>query len=136
MLGVCQTNAGSSYQFVDLGTLGGQNSYVAGLNNSNVVVGTSDVYPGKQDVFLYQDDKMTNILSMPGSNSPSLGWGPAPQSSVLNNNGVMVGSYYSNTLGWQAFTLTTGGQLSYLPNLPNQAWFPYGINDQGQVVGM
>jgi probable HAF family extracellular repeat protein len=77
-----------------LGTLGGPNSWVNGINHSNVVVGQSLTADGSVHAFMYSNGVMTDLNSLI---SPSLGW-TLVNASGINSNGTIVGAGY-NALG-------------------------------------
>ena len=118
------------YAVIDLGTLGGDDSYACSINSSGEVAGyswTVSGYPGTPHAFLYQNGRMTDLGTLGGSTSSAYG---------INDSGQVVGMA-STRAGGDAF-LYSSGTMSDLgtlgaPNMPYSCAF--GINNIGQVVG-
>ena len=86
---------------VDLGTLGGQNSYGFGINASGQVVGGSDVVDNGQRAFLYSDGTMYDLnLLVTG-----LAGTPLTNATAINDSGQIVANGCSESLICQAFRL-------------------------------
>jgi probable HAF family extracellular repeat protein len=109
-------SAGSSR--IDLGTLGGANSYGSGINNSGQVVGWAQGADGAQHAFLYGSGHMID-----------LGLGIAND---INNLGQVVG------YGVGGAFLYSNGQMLNLNSLVDLPGFDIfevnGINDAGQII--
>ncbi len=73
----------TSHGSQDLGTLGGKWSRAYAINNSNVVVGVSELANNESRAFRYADGKMSELAPIPGGES-SIAFG-------LNDSGVIVG---------------------------------------------
>jgi len=58
--------AEAEYEIVDLGTLGGQSSQAAQIDNQGRVVGWSETASGKRRAFLYDQNGMAEIGTLPG----------------------------------------------------------------------
>jgi probable HAF family extracellular repeat protein len=118
---------------IDLGTLGGSNSYALGINDLGQVVGYADL-PGDaaHDAFLItpqggewfrdsdldgRNDLMIDLGTLPGTN-----WSSAAD---INNAGQVVGNSGDNFFLWEA-----GNGMVDLGG----GWAT-GINEAGQVVG-
>ncbi|WP_077403919.1 PEP-CTERM sorting domain-containing protein [Janthinobacterium sp. LM6] len=108
-----------------LGTLGGKDSYVTGINDDGVVVGASAMAPtpGGAQGFMYKDGVMTSAT----------GWG-GYQSTIsgINNAGQMVGHVtpdwnQDRTRGF----LKTDGNNTFLKSIST----PIGVDGLGQVLG-
>ncbi|KAB8058284.1 PEP-CTERM sorting domain-containing protein [Janthinobacterium sp. FT14W] len=107
-----------------LGTLGGKDSWVTGINDAGVVVGGSTMAPtpGGSQGFMYKDGVMTDVT----------GWG-GYQSTIsgINNAGQMVGNVtpdwnQDRTRGF----LKTGERTEFLKSISE----PVGVDGQGQVL--
>jgi probable HAF family extracellular repeat protein len=122
----------AGYSITDLGTLGGTDSYAAGINNNGQVVGIAyTAGDAATHAFLYSNGAMSDLGTLGGVNSLAYG---------INNNGQVVG--YASTAGnAQHAFLYSGGNLLDLNNLlPSGSLWTLtqarGINDIGQIVGM
>lgn len=80
--------------FLDLGTLGGSNSYAWSINNSNQVVGTSEISTSTEE-FLYQrafiwdvDHGMRDLTTLIPENT---GWTRLEEAYEINDSGNIVG---------------------------------------------
>jgi probable HAF family extracellular repeat protein len=88
---------------MDLGTLGGSESFAAGINGEGQVVGYADTIGGALDAFLYSGGIMTDLNSLLPANS---GW-RLESASAINDSGQIVG-YGINPEGQtHAFLLDT-----------------------------
>jgi len=101
--------------------LGGSNSYVADINNSNVIVGGTGFLP-----FVVMDGEMTIIPS------PGLGGGGA---SRVSDSGHVVGTFGNQNSNARAYRWKDG-DLSLLEPLPNHPIsVARDVNSSGVVVG-
>jgi probable HAF family extracellular repeat protein len=107
------TEGAPAYRIIDLGTLGGENSFATAINDRGVVVGRSQTADGTYHGFRWRRGVLTDL----GPFSPS----------DINNRGQIVGTRDDTTGAylWRRGTLVRLGTLA----------FPYAINDRGQVVG-
>ena len=110
------------YTVTDLGTLGGNMSDAAGINESGQVAGTSRGADGDMHAFLYDDGIMTDIGT---SGVVSSGYGG------INDSGQIAG--ISN---WHA-VFYDGGIMTDIGTLKEYSGYSsaYGINNNGQIVG-
>ena len=123
------------YVLVDLGTLGGENSSAAAVNNAGQIVGTSDTtVANKSHAFLYEDGVMQDLGAFPGEKSYALD---------INEAGVVVGYSYDTSLGYGRITpaIWVDGEItdlySRVVNLSDWVSIegPTAINDNGVMVG-
>lgn len=119
------------YTVIDLGTLGGSESYAYGINDRGQVVGYSETKSGDKHAFLYADGVMRDLGTLGGKNSYAYG---------INNHGQVVGSSQTSPVGFfeisnsHAF-LYSNGSMKDLHSWEGPESEAYGINAAGQVVG-
>jgi probable HAF family extracellular repeat protein len=117
---------------VDLGTLGGKNSFAVDINDRGQTVGYAYTSDDLQHAFLYTDATgMTDIGTLGGSRSYAYG---------INGRGQIVGNSTTAAGATHAFLYTNDG-MTDLNSLiePSSGWKLTGasaINDAGQVVGI
>jgi probable HAF family extracellular repeat protein len=124
---------------MDLGTLGGGNSFASSINASGQVVGRSTTTAGVTHAFVWTAGGTNGVASNPqmADLNPS---GATSAASAINVNGEIAG-YLEATLpnhstADRAF-LRSNGTLQQLP-LPKGGFsssYAYGLNDHGHVVG-
>lgn len=117
---------------VQLGAMGGSNSYASGVNDANQVVGHSTVASGFTHAFIWDGTLgFRDLGTLGGLNSYGYG---------INNSGSVVG--YSNTAGGDPHAFVyISGILFDLNSLLKDAggWtltHAYAINDAGQITGV
>jgi probable HAF family extracellular repeat protein len=122
--------ASPTYEFVDLGTLGGATSYSQsfGINNRGQVVGQASTSNGWYHAVLFSGTGTANIdLGTPG--------GAASAAYAINDCGIIVGGgFYSNNREY-ATIFTPGEQPSITSLIGEQGSVAYDINNRGQIVG-
>ncbi len=124
------------YELLDLGSLGGRNSYARGINNVGEVTGWADV-PGDlgNHAFLWRDGMMTDL--------GTLGGDPCSDSLALNSKTQVVGASQSAAGGCEpwtaAFLWENGGPMVDLNSLVRsrsgvQLRAAEAINEAGEIV--
>lgn len=123
------------YRIVDLGTLGGNQSFARDVNDRSQVTGNASTNPGSNlplNAFRYENGVMRNLGTLPGVNF-SRGF-------AINSSGFVTGESDNNSPRAFLFnpntnTLTDIDTLvTSNPNNLNTS-FGAGINDSGQIVG-
>jgi probable HAF family extracellular repeat protein len=117
----------------DLGTLGGigspNSSQAVAINSSAQIVGTYSDDAGHDRPFLYDDGVMHDLGTLGGR---------VAIASDINDQGQIVGDSAIHCTPLQCDTASAfifqDGTMQALAELGNG--IPYGINDQGQIVGM
>jgi probable HAF family extracellular repeat protein len=116
------------YAVVDLGTLGGTQSFALDVNDAGQVTGNARFDPSSSQLraFLWDDGGMTNLGTLPAPPTDTFSRGFA-----VNNRGQVTGeSGFSRAFLWE------GGVMTPIPTLgANSAGFGADINDAGVIVG-
>jgi probable HAF family extracellular repeat protein len=117
------------YEMIDLGTLGGANSWAEDINDIGQIVGSSDTSNGDQFAFLYEGGSMSSLGSLEASSLSN--------AHGINNSGQITGEAWID-FGFPRAFLYENGVMSSIGTLSNdfdsESW-GYGINDSGQIVG-
>lgn len=126
----------SGFTFVDLGTLGGEDSWARGINDSGQVVGYSLLSDGTTRAFLYSGGPLVDLGTLGGSVSEAYG---------INDLGHVTGRSWKANGSRRAFLWTPGGtngvptnpQMRDLGVLlkPSSYSYGYGLNNLDEVVG-
>jgi len=117
----------------DLGTLGGETSLAAAINNAGQVVGESTISSyGEGHAFLYSDGVMQDLGTLGGT--PPYPGSSASSARDINDLGEIVGSALTIDGASHAF-LHRGGSMIDLGTLGGTQSGAYGINNYGEVVG-
>jgi probable HAF family extracellular repeat protein len=112
--------AARDWTLVDIGTLGGPGSYGAGVSNSGLVVGCSDVPAGGAHAFIYDGVTIQDL------GLASTGQAGSSCALAINNSGTVAGRNSSGELVvWQ------GGAVKNLGVKGNIG----AISDSGTIVG-
>lgn len=109
----------TAYHLVDLGTLGGESSYVTAINDNGAVVGSSATADGTFHGFVWRGGTMTDL----GELRPT----------DINDHGQIVGTV--DTASGTRAVLRSQGRNVDLGTLGGRFTAPVAINDGGQVVG-
>jgi probable HAF family extracellular repeat protein len=127
-------SAHAQYKVVDLGTLGGNTSSAASINQAGHIAGASTDATGNDRAFLWADGQLTDLGTVSG-------YGQS-RGNALNSHdavaGQILGAPYPTSVFhaslYQNGTMTDLGSLIPPPSSfsQSQGW---GINDRGQVVG-
>jgi probable HAF family extracellular repeat protein len=108
-----------------LGTLGGAESLVYGLNDAGDVVGVSDTSGGQRHAFLYRNGAMNDLGTLGGAGSFA---------AAVNEAGLVVGDADTPSGDAHAF-LYDGASLKDLGTFGGAASRADSVNGVGQVVG-
>ncbi len=111
-------------QTIDLGTLGGFDSFGADINDNGAVTGRSSLIGGRRHAFVYMNGTMTDIGSLGGDSAGV----------AINNDGVVAGWSYLPNQAAHAF-IYANGQMIDLGTLGGWSSTAADINNAGQVVG-
>ncbi|MGH8369707.1 MAG: hypothetical protein ACRESC_01885 [Gammaproteobacteria bacterium] len=128
------------YRIINLGTLGGDSSAAADMNNYSQIVGWSTTDSGARHAFLYHDGMMTDLGTLQG--------GVNSQAVAINDRVQIVGTSEINALGagfpeilqgfiWEHGDIQSLGAL-YCPcsyNVRYGSSTARGINNSSQVAG-
>jgi len=112
----------------DLGTLGGPNSFAAGINNSGEIVGYSDTTDGVEHPFRWTQTAGMQDLGTPPGFTYSTAWG-------INTAGAVVGSAWNQTAKGSPFLWTQSGGMKTLGPFGDVALTDgNAINDAGLIL--
>jgi len=118
----------------DLGTLGGPHSTANAVNAQTLVVGWAEVVDNSTVAFQWQNGKMSQLASLPGSVTST---GNGTQATAVNDTGVIVGSCVTST-GETHAVIWSNGKITDLNSLIPQTSLVLtratGINRSGQIV--
>ena len=114
--------ATTTYQVIDLGSLGDRTSNALGINRSGQVAGFSRLPAGGYDAFIWQSGVMTDV----GSDT-TYGYG-------LNDAGWVVGVHALSGGQYRAFVYD-GSTVRHIGTLGGLQSTAYAINDDNEVVG-
>ncbi|MFT7484480.1 MAG: putative HAF family extracellular repeat protein [Candidatus Paceibacteria bacterium] len=127
-----------AYTFIDLGTLGGNDSGALGVNDMGQVVGWSTI-PGCttgmgsdcRHAFLWENGVMTDLGFLPGDEGST--------ANSINNAGVIIGNSERDVIfgsgSYRAVIWNSVGAPSALPDLGDGSSYANDINESGMVVG-
>lgn len=107
----------------DLGTLGGLDARVNGMNDWGHVVGRASLADGSSHAFLWANGEMRDLGSLDRRNSVA---------TAVNNRNVVVGFGFDDSSHLTAF-LWYGAMFQLLPRFSQV--FPFAINDRNDIVG-
>ena len=114
---------------MDIGTLGGLQSFAYGVNNSSEVVGGADLPNGIEHAFLFSEGTLQDLT--PGLLLSSRAY-------AINNRHKIVGYITSGEQHAFIFQNGTNTDLNDVID-PNSGWLlevATGINEKGQIVGV
>jgi len=118
------------YDVVDLGTLGGTNSYAQAINNQGQIVGYAHGSDNLSHAFFWEEGVMSDIGELAGHNSAS--------AYDISEAGHIVGrSYHAATSSQYRACLWAGGTVSNLGVLGVGTWSKaLCINEYEQITGI
>jgi len=115
----------TNYSVIDLGTLGGANSYAHGINSLGEVVGWSDTSNNLSHAFLWSNGRINDLGTFGGQNSGAF---------AINDSGQIVGFAGTTNNAPHAFLFSN----SIMADI-NPSGAPYsranGINQAGDICG-
>lgn len=114
-------------QLIELGTLGGSESYTKGINASGEVVGSAQNSRKQWRAFLYSKERGMRDLGTLGGNSS---YGAA-----INAAGQVVGFADTSDNYFHAFVASSNGELTDLGTLGGKISYASSINRHGEIVG-
>jgi probable HAF family extracellular repeat protein len=118
----------------DLGALGGLHSTANAINAQGLVVGWAEVADNSTAAFQWQNGKMSQLASLPGSVTSS---GNGTQATAVNDLGVIVGSCVTSA-GVTHAVIWSNGKITDLNTLIPQTGITLtratGINRAAQIV--
>ncbi len=120
---------GSAYTIINLGTLGGGNSYATSINDAGQVVGYSYTAASYRHAFLWTEEGGMVDLGALSTYGESF-------AEAVNASGQVVGGAYNPS---HAFSWTEEHGMVDLGTLEGTGLYKYssatGVNDNGQVIG-
>lgn len=118
----------------DLGALGGLHSTANSINAQALVVGWAEVTDNSTAAFQWQNGKMSQLASLPGSVTSA---GNGTQATAVSDSGLIVGSCVTST-GETHAVIWSNGKITDLNSLIPQTGLTLtratGINRSGQIV--
>lgn len=135
---VVSTRGRDAFKMIDLGTLGGDNSWATDVNNSGLVVGYAQLADGNTHAFARPPKLGTNVDlgTLPGHVS-SAALGVSDTGFIVGHSGMIDGNIWRPVVWtpdqsgetWTIHELNTDGleQVNY--------WDCWAVNNKGQIVG-
>ncbi|MYM39101.1 HAF repeat-containing protein [Pseudoduganella sp. CY13W] len=114
-------------QLIELGTLGGEESYTKGINASGTIVGTAQNQRRQWRAFIYSKAGGMRDLGTLGGNSS---YGAA-----INTAGQVVGFADTSDNYFHAFVSNGEGELTDLGTLGGNISYASSINNHGEIAG-
>lgn len=138
MLGLFVGSAGPvcAPEAVDLGTLGGDESLAANINQARVIVGGAETADGKWHAFMWQDGVMTDLGTLGGDTSEAHDLTESPDLCIVGTSLAVIPEMDTPEDTFQRAFIWRAGVMSDLgpdnPYANSEAW---AINESLQVVG-
>jgi probable HAF family extracellular repeat protein len=128
------------YTVTDLGTLGGNESFAYGINNSGVISGYAGLANGDRHPFLWRNGKMTDLGGLGGGN----GAGMNPTGSLLvpiASETPKADPFGEDFCGFGTHRICLAaiwrdGSMTPMPTLGGNNAIAFAMNERGQVVGL
>ncbi len=135
-LATSQPAGAITFSLTDLGTLGGNSSYAADINELGQVVGSSTIANGQNRAFLWDNTSGMIRVGELGGNYGYCYYNYCSLSAkAINDLGQVVGSRYANGEHPFFWDKNSGTIYLYPPSASYGFAFPTAINNLGQMLG-
>ena len=114
-----------SYNIIDIGTLGGSESWPAQINDTGSVVGMARDGANQQNSFLYENGSIQKLGTLAGKSNS--------YASDINITGLVVGNSFNSSSDYEAY-IYQNGSMTAIGTLGGRS-YALGVNDSGNIVG-